>query len=111
MSSHSPLFAKRESFARLLLKGKWPIIFMSNPDCEFETVLLFSFFCSAYDRAAIKFRGVEADINFKIEDYEGDLKQVGGGDRDFIILSSIVPANLVSYCCVFYMLFFSLLCN
>ncbi|KAK8653007.1 hypothetical protein V6N13_127028 [Hibiscus sabdariffa] len=30
----------------------------------------------AYDRAAIKFRGVEADINFSIEDYEGDLKQM-----------------------------------
>ncbi|KAJ7952833.1 Floral homeotic protein APETALA 2 [Quillaja saponaria] len=30
----------------------------------------------AYDRAAIKFRGVEADINFKIEDYEEDLKQM-----------------------------------
>jgi hypothetical protein len=30
----------------------------------------------AYDRAAIKFRGVEADINFNIEDYEEDLKQV-----------------------------------
>ncbi|QDP16906.2 hypothetical protein Tsubulata_070001, partial [Turnera subulata] len=32
--------------------------------------------CSAYDRAAIKFRGVEADINFSIEDYEEDLKQM-----------------------------------
>lgn len=31
---------------------------------------------SAYDRAAIKFRGVEADINFRIEDYEEDRKQV-----------------------------------
>ncbi|GAV88830.1 AP2 domain-containing protein, partial [Cephalotus follicularis] len=31
----------------------------------------------AYDRAAIKFRGVEADINFTIEDYEDDLKQMG----------------------------------
>nr|GMC99240.1 floral homeotic protein APETALA 2 isoform X1 [Ipomoea batatas] len=31
---------------------------------------------SAYDRAAIKFRGVEADINFSLEDYEEDLKQV-----------------------------------
>ncbi|XP_022133076.1 floral homeotic protein APETALA 2-like isoform X2 [Momordica charantia] len=31
----------------------------------------------AYDRAAIKFRGVEADINFSIEDYEEDLKQMG----------------------------------
>lgn len=31
----------------------------------------------AYDRAAIKFRGVEADINFTLEDYEDDLKQMG----------------------------------
>ncbi|GAB2272351.1 AP-2 complex subunit beta [Dionaea muscipula] len=30
----------------------------------------------AYDRAAIKFRGVEADINFDIGDYEDDLKQM-----------------------------------
>ncbi|XVF15521.1 hypothetical protein REPUB_Repub09cG0161100 [Reevesia pubescens] len=30
----------------------------------------------AYDRAAIKFRGMEADINFSIEDYEEDLKQM-----------------------------------
>ncbi|PIM98925.1 hypothetical protein CDL12_28586 [Handroanthus impetiginosus] len=30
----------------------------------------------AYDRAAIKFRGVEADINFSLEDYEEDLKQM-----------------------------------
>ncbi|KAG4125450.1 hypothetical protein ERO13_D10G096900v2 [Gossypium hirsutum] len=30
----------------------------------------------AYDRAAIKFRGVEADINFSVEDYEEDLKQM-----------------------------------
>ncbi|XLS90496.1 hypothetical protein HN51_066504, partial [Arachis hypogaea] len=30
----------------------------------------------AYDRAAIKFHGVEADINFNIEDYEEDLKQM-----------------------------------
>ncbi|CAI9752860.1 unnamed protein product [Fraxinus pennsylvanica] len=29
----------------------------------------------AYDRAAIKFRGMEADINFNLEDYEEDLKQ------------------------------------
>jgi AP2-like factor (euAP2 lineage) len=31
----------------------------------------------AYDRAAIKFRGVDADINFDIEDYLDDLKQMG----------------------------------
>ncbi|XP_068313779.1 uncharacterized protein [Pyrus communis] len=30
----------------------------------------------AYDRAAIKFRGIEADINFSVSDYEDDIKQV-----------------------------------
>ncbi|XP_055806009.1 AP2-like ethylene-responsive transcription factor TOE3 isoform X2 [Solanum dulcamara] len=30
----------------------------------------------AYDRAAIKFRGVDADINFNLADYEEDLKQM-----------------------------------
>ncbi|XP_073297014.1 ethylene-responsive transcription factor RAP2-7-like isoform X2 [Primulina huaijiensis] len=30
----------------------------------------------AYDRAAIKFRGVDADINFKLGDYEDDMKQM-----------------------------------
>ncbi|KQK20296.1 floral homeotic protein APETALA 2 isoform X2 [Brachypodium distachyon] len=30
----------------------------------------------AYDRAAIKFRGLEADINFSLNDYEEDLKQM-----------------------------------
>ena len=29
----------------------------------------------AYDRAAIKFRGIDADINFSLSDYE-DIKQV-----------------------------------
>ncbi|KAF8396640.1 hypothetical protein HHK36_018264 [Tetracentron sinense] len=29
----------------------------------------------AYDRAAIKFRGVDADINFNLSDYDEDLKQ------------------------------------
>ncbi|XP_022983504.1 floral homeotic protein APETALA 2-like isoform X1 [Cucurbita maxima] len=31
----------------------------------------------AYDRAAIKFRGVDADINFNVSDYDEDIKQVG----------------------------------
>lgn len=30
----------------------------------------------AYDRAAIKFRGLDADINFNVADYHDDLKQV-----------------------------------
>ncbi|KAJ8505795.1 hypothetical protein OPV22_006681 [Ensete ventricosum] len=30
----------------------------------------------AYDRAAIKFRGVEADINFNLSDYQEDLEQI-----------------------------------
>ncbi|XVF83339.1 hypothetical protein PTKIN_Ptkin16aG0478900 [Pterospermum kingtungense] len=30
----------------------------------------------AYDRAAIKFRGVDADINFNLSDYEEDINQV-----------------------------------
>lgn len=30
----------------------------------------------AYDRAAIKFRGMDADINFNISDYDEDIKQV-----------------------------------
>ncbi|KAM7531779.1 hypothetical protein LguiB_035189 [Lonicera macranthoides] len=30
----------------------------------------------AYDRAAIKFRGLDADINFNITDYDEDLKQM-----------------------------------
>ncbi|KAH0682907.1 hypothetical protein KY290_021504 [Solanum tuberosum] len=30
----------------------------------------------AYDRAAIKFRGVDADINFNITDYDEDMKQM-----------------------------------
>ncbi|KAL3646733.1 hypothetical protein CASFOL_009280 [Castilleja foliolosa] len=33
------------------------------------------FVSQAYDRAALKFRGVEADINFILNDYEEDMKQ------------------------------------
>ncbi|KAL7141422.1 hypothetical protein ABFS83_08G051600 [Erythranthe nasuta] len=36
----------------------------------------------AYDRAAIKFRGVEADINFSLEDYQEDLKQMRNLTKD-----------------------------
>ncbi|RXI04922.1 hypothetical protein DVH24_039196 [Malus domestica] len=30
----------------------------------------------AYDRPAIKFRGIEADINFSVGDYKDDIKQM-----------------------------------
>ncbi|XP_022040893.1 AP2-like ethylene-responsive transcription factor TOE3 [Helianthus annuus] len=36
----------------------------------------------AYDRAAIKFRGVQADINFNLEDYEDDLKQMSSLSKE-----------------------------
>lgn len=36
-----------------------------------------SYLFRAYDRAAIKFRGVDADINFNLSDYDEDMKQVG----------------------------------
>ncbi|XP_076900512.1 floral homeotic protein APETALA 2-like isoform X2 [Bidens hawaiensis] len=36
----------------------------------------------AYDRAAIKFRGVEADINFNLEDYGDDLKQMSNLSKE-----------------------------
>ncbi|XP_009782007.1 AP2-like ethylene-responsive transcription factor TOE3 isoform X1 [Nicotiana sylvestris] len=41
----------------------------------------------AYDRAAIKFRGVDADINFSISDYEEDMKQMKDlGKEEFVHL-------------------------
>ncbi|KAK9061869.1 hypothetical protein SSX86_019053 [Deinandra increscens subsp. villosa] len=36
----------------------------------------------AYDRAAIKFRGVEADINFTLGEYEDDLKQMSSLSKE-----------------------------
>lgn len=44
----------------------------------------------AYDRAAIKFRGVEADINFNISDYDDDIKQVSVGVLCSLILSFLI---------------------
>ncbi|KAF3660524.1 APETALA2-like protein 1 isoform X1 [Capsicum chacoense] len=41
----------------------------------------------AYDRAAIKFRGVDADINFNLSDYEEDMKQMKNlGKEEFVHL-------------------------
>ncbi|KAI7732560.1 hypothetical protein M8C21_024166, partial [Ambrosia artemisiifolia] len=41
----------------------------------------------AYDRAAIKFRGVDADINFNVSDYEEDMNQIKNlSKEDFVHL-------------------------
>ncbi|XVF75480.1 hypothetical protein PTKIN_Ptkin13bG0191300 [Pterospermum kingtungense] len=36
----------------------------------------------AYDRAAIKFRGVDADINFNLSDYEEDMKEMNHTSKE-----------------------------
>ncbi|PHU05437.1 AP2-like ethylene-responsive transcription factor TOE2 [Capsicum chinense] len=36
----------------------------------------------AYDHAAIKFRGLDADINFNLSDYEEDLKQMNNFSKE-----------------------------
>lgn len=36
----------------------------------------------AYDRAAIKFRGVDADINFNVSDYNEEIKQMGNFSKE-----------------------------
>ncbi|CAH8296688.1 unnamed protein product [Eruca vesicaria subsp. sativa] len=41
--------------------------------------------CRAYDRAAVKFRGLEADINFIISDYEEDLKQMANLSKEEVV--------------------------
>ncbi|KAM0948175.1 putative transcription factor AP2-EREBP family [Dioscorea sansibarensis] len=41
----------------------------------------------AYDRAAIKFRGVDADINFNLGDYDEDLKQMGNLTKEEFVHS------------------------
>ncbi|KAJ0245905.1 AP2-like ethylene-responsive transcription factor TOE2 [Hirschfeldia incana] len=39
----------------------------------------------AYDRAAVKFRGLEADINFIISDYDDDLKQMANLSKEEVV--------------------------
>jgi len=78
-----------------------------------STFFLFVFICNtcsqtwycslhrAYDRAAIKFRGVEADINFSLSDYEEDLKQVlnrnirYGNQFIWILCHNLIHDNLI----------------
>lgn len=52
--------------------------------------------CRAYDRAAIKFRGLDADINFNLSDYEEDLKQVERASLDQID-ASVMSVFLMVY--------------
>lgn len=49
----------------------------------------------AYDRAAIKFRGLDADINFNVGDYEEDLKQVGCGCCAMVCIFFPFPQELL----------------
>ncbi|KAE9617542.1 hypothetical protein Lal_00035123 [Lupinus albus] len=40
----------------------------------------------AYDKAAIKFRGVDADINFDLSDYDEDMKQMNNLSKEEFVL-------------------------
>ncbi|KAK2374923.1 Integrase-type DNA-binding superfamily protein [Trifolium repens] len=62
--------------------------------------LTFKITFRAYDRAAIKFRGVDADINFNVGDYDEDIKQVS--PRESLItklpgFSGIIPSKLPGF--------------
>ncbi|XLR44363.1 hypothetical protein S83_029023, partial [Arachis hypogaea] len=53
---------------------------LATSACSFLCVdvflsLIFPQLCRAYDRAAIKFCGIDADINFNVSDYDEDIKQ------------------------------------
>lgn len=50
----------------------------------------------AYDRAAIRFRGVDADINFIFSDYEEDLKQMKGLSKEEFVLRVRRQTNGIS---------------
>ncbi|XP_052160032.1 APETALA2-like protein 5 [Oryza glaberrima] len=52
----------------------------------------------AYDLATIKFRGVEADINFSLEDYEDDLKQVRARLTRSLRMSNLTMRRSSSTC-------------
>lgn len=65
-----------------LILFSWLKFWVVSYLCEFPQFGFCEF--RAYDRAAIKFRGVDADINFSISDYEEDMKQVGYSQFDLV---------------------------
>lgn len=70
---------------------------------QFSSSINLEFFkFRAYDRAAIKFRGLDADINFNLVDYEDDLKQVKKMHQFFVTI------NLDGSCNWFFTVFFML---
>ncbi|RHN69572.1 putative transcription factor AP2-EREBP family [Medicago truncatula] len=50
----------------------------------------------AYDRAAIKFRGVGADINFNLNDYDDDLKQTKNLSKEEFVQTLRLQSNVFS---------------
>lgn len=64
----------------MLLQGKCVLDNIEGrQEVEEVPLMVIEFGCfdfRAYDRAALKFRGVEADINFNLSDYDEDMKQV-----------------------------------
>ncbi|PPR91526.1 hypothetical protein GOBAR_AA29162 [Gossypium barbadense] len=51
-------------------------------DCGKQVGLIQHMLRQAYDRAAIKFRGTDADINFNVSDYDDDIKQMSNFTKE-----------------------------
>ncbi|XP_072076338.1 APETALA2-like protein 3 isoform X2 [Arachis hypogaea] len=59
--------------------GRWEShIWLAINDSCASLILIFR----AYDRAAIKFRGIDADINFNVSDYDEDIKQMSNFTKE-----------------------------
>ncbi|KAG8380433.1 hypothetical protein BUALT_Bualt06G0014800 [Buddleja alternifolia] len=56
--------------------GRWESHIWRNVSVQHSPSFLRIVVNKAYDRAAIKFRGVDADINFSIADYDEDMAQM-----------------------------------